>query len=139
MPTAGQLVLPTSFGRGATTSTSGCVSESERRFGAALEASTGIVFEHNVRPLWLLNPVTGYPLELDLFCKARHLAIEYDGPHHHQFPNAYHATREEYDAQRERDVVKSRLCAELGIRLVRVQCGESTDAEVVSCVALLSL
>ncbi|GAX85871.1 hypothetical protein CEUSTIGMA_g13287.t1 [Chlamydomonas eustigma] len=73
-------------------------SKSEQRFTQALESRTGLKFKM-IRPLWLINPLTSHPLELDLFCEEKHVAIEYDGPQHYTFPNVYHRTREEFDAQ----------------------------------------
>jgi hypothetical protein len=111
-------------------------SQSERLFRDALQERSGIVFEHNVRPIWLKNPLTSNPLELDLFCEARKLAIEYDGHHHYVFPNSIHKDNEaEFRAQQARDAAKDEICLQKGVRLIRVRCGEGTDAEVRWCMA----
>lgn len=88
---------------------------SERLFGTALEVSMGLIFERNVRPVWLPNPLTGALMELDLYNAKRRLA---------------------------RDRAKDELCAERGVLLVRVRCVGSPSAsrtaeEVRECVARL--
>jgi hypothetical protein len=93
---------------------------SETRFREAAEAALGIRFESSVRPVWLLN-VTGACMELDMFNPELKLAIEYDGPQHYEFPNAYHGRLADFEAQRARDRLKERLCAEHGVRLVRIK------------------
>ena len=115
-------------------------SKSEKLFGDALESCTGIIFERNTRPTWVVNPVTGVLMELDLYCADKKLAIEYDGEHHYDFPNRYHDSREEFEAQQARDRAKDRLCAERGVKLIRIKClGLSrTDDEVRECIARLT-
>jgi hypothetical protein len=109
-------------------------SVSERRFATTLEEASGIVFERNVRPEWLVNPVTSCLMELDLFCDKECLAIEYDGRHHYEFPNMYHKTREEFDAQQARDKAKDHICMMVGVRLIRVLCGkDGVEEEVRKC------
>jgi hypothetical protein len=114
-------------------------SESERLFGVGFESATGLQFERNVRPVWLRNPRTGVPMELDMYNAVRKLAVEYDGQHHYEYPNWYHRTIEEFEAQQARDRAKDSLCAERGVHLVRVRCmGLSRTAEEVrECVARL--
>ncbi|GAX86005.1 hypothetical protein CEUSTIGMA_g13421.t1 [Chlamydomonas eustigma] len=104
-------------------------SKSEQRFTQALESRTGLKFI-KTRPLWLLNPLTSRPMELDLFCDEKHVAIEYDGPQHYTFPNAYHQTREEFDAQVLRDQAKDSLCRMHGVVLIRIRCIGDLNSEV---------
>jgi hypothetical protein len=106
-------------------------SKSERAFREALEASSGITFEHNVRPEWLKNPLTSHLMELDLYCKALKLAIEYDGPQHYEMDNMYHKTKEEFLAQQARDAAKDEICLQRGVRLIRVRCNKAGTAEEV--------
>jgi very-short-patch-repair endonuclease len=79
-------------------------------------------------------------MELDLYCADKKLAIEYDGEHHYDFPNRYHDSREEFEAQQARDRAKDRLCSERGVKLIRIKClGLSrTDDEVCECIARLT-
>ncbi|GAX86415.1 hypothetical protein CEUSTIGMA_g13825.t1 [Chlamydomonas eustigma] len=104
-------------------------SKSEQRFTQALESQTGLKFK-KIRPLWLINPLTSHPLELDLFCEEKHVAIEYDGPQHYTFPNVYHRTREEFDAQVLRDQAKDSLCRMHGVVLIRIRCIGDLNSEV---------
>ena len=108
-------------------------SRSERLFRDNLEVCSGIAFEHNVRPEWLMNPVTSVAMELDMYCKARKLAIEYDGPHHYVYPNNYHTDEDEFRAQQARDAAKDEICRQKGVRLIRVRCGDGTAEEVRWC------
>lgn len=72
-----------------------------------------------VRPDWLRNN-TGRKLELDLYCRELGLAIERDGYQHVVWPNNFHHTREEFEAQLARDRLKEKLCKRHGIVLIRV-------------------
>ena len=76
-------------------------------------------------------------MELDFFCPSNKLAIEYDGHQHYEFPNRYHATRAQFDDQRERDVEKDRICAENGIRLIRVRMGATIAEDVIRCLEMI--
>lgn len=113
---------------------------SEHRFGNALEAASGITFVRNIRPVWLLNPVTRRPMELDLFSERLKIGIEYDGPQHSVYPNPYHNTFEEFLEQQARDVAKDSICIEKGIRLIRVSAcvGDIAD-QVRDCMERMGL
>jgi very-short-patch-repair endonuclease len=115
-------------------------SASERRFRQMLETTSRLAFEYGVRPRWLRNPLSGHAMELDMWSARRKLAIEYDGPHHYEFPNTYHATVEEFEAQCARDAAKDAACAAAGVRLIRVRASPvgDTDAEVADCMRALS-
>jgi very-short-patch-repair endonuclease len=104
---------------------------SERTFRDAFELASGIVFEHNIRPVWLKNPVTFHTMELDMFCAKLKLAIEYDGRHHYVYPNQYHKDMDEFRAQQARDVAKDELCLQKGVTLIRVRGCEKGVAEEV--------
>jgi hypothetical protein len=94
-------------------------SKSEFNFRKAIEELTGLNFP-SVRPPWLLN-VTGKAMELDMYNEANSIAVEYDGPHHFVFPNAYQTSVEEFEAQTARDRLKDRLCVVNGVTLIRVR------------------
>ena len=91
----------------------------ERRFKAELEGETGAAWRKE-RPEWLRNPETGVPMELDMFCPALRTAVEYNGRQHYEFPNGFHATRTEFEAQQRRDRAKAEICRAIGVRLVVV-------------------
>jgi hypothetical protein len=71
-----------------------------------------------VRPAFLVNPETGCRLELDCYCESLGLAAEFDGIQHHIYPNPFHSTLTQFEAQQRRDAYKVRMCEERGIRLV---------------------
>ena len=73
-----------------------------------------------VRPAFLTNPATGYPLELDAFNAELKLGAEFHGVQHYEFPNPFHSTRAQFEAQQRRDALKVRLCQECGVRLLVV-------------------
>ena len=105
-------------------------SAAERRFKAALEEHLpGCVFVKE-KPTWLINPRTGCEMELDLYNRDRILAIEYNGPHHYEYPNWYHKTKVAFLRQRERDMLKVKLCREHGIMLIVIRLASSIQAEL---------
>ena len=104
-------------------------SASERRFRAALEEETGRTYA-KARPTWLVNPATGWLMELDMYDVERMQAVEYDGPQHYKYPNGVHSSREEYEQQVERDRVKDNACRAHGVNLVRVRAGASVWEEM---------
>jgi hypothetical protein len=97
-------------------------SKSEGRFRRELEDATGLLFP-SVRPHWMCNAATHMPMELDMYNEGYATAVEYDGPQHREFPNAYHRSRKEFEEQTARDRLKDRLCTEHGIELFRVPAG----------------
>lgn len=85
----------------------------------ALEDHFGERFE-KVRPPFLWNPETGHLMELDMYSDKLKLAVEFNGYQHYTFPNRFHKTREEFDAQVRRDRVKVERCLREGILLVSI-------------------
>lgn len=81
---------------------------------------------NRIRPSFLVNPLTGRFLELDGFNKniitpiGKGLAFEYNGEQHYNFPNAFHETQEDHDAQVMRDKLKKKLCKQHGILLIEI-------------------
>lgn len=61
----------------------------------------------NVRPDWLINPKTGWSLELDRYYPALRIAFEFQGLHHRD---------DEY--QRYKDRIKKKTCKNKKIRMV---------------------
>ncbi len=75
-----------------------------------------IQWQERARPNWLRNPVTGNPLELDLYDPVHSLAIEVQGGQHYRSVAGL-ADAEHSQKQQDRDTFKRHRCAELGIRL----------------------
>ena len=69
-----------------------------------------------IRPSWLVNPFTGYPLELDCYNISLKLAVEYQGEQHYKSSKKFPDIK---DVQT-RDQIKRGLCAENGICLIEV-------------------
>lgn len=72
------------------------------------------------RPSWLKNIKTGYPMELDMYNEELKLAIEYNGPQHYQIIRPFTNTMEEVQELREKDILKSQLCRDHGVRLITI-------------------
>lgn len=71
-----------------------------------------------IRPNWLKNPATNRNLELDGYNESLQLAIEYNGEQHDVWPNCFHRTKRDFDAQQKRDKLKRRLCEKHGVALL---------------------
>lgn len=69
---------------------------------------------------FLINPKTGKRLEIDLYDPIYKIGVEYNGPHHYEFPNDYHRTQEDFYDQLYRDDIKRKLCDKHGIYLIPV-------------------
>lgn len=70
-----------------------------------------------MRPDWLINPSTGYKLELDCYNEELKLAFEYDGELHDKDVDFF---KNSSSQQRERDIIKDGLCKQHGIKLIRI-------------------
>lgn len=79
------------------------------------------------RPRFLANPKTGHPLELDGYNPRLNLAFEHHGIQHRQYPNPFHKSEAEFDAQIGRDQFKRERLAELGIDLIEIWDDVPTD------------
>ena len=73
-----------------------------------------------VRPKWLRNPVTNRCLELDMYNEDLQLAFEYDGAQHNHFTPHFHKTRDQFEYRKLLDNLKSQLCKDHGVLLVRI-------------------
>lgn len=75
---------------------------------------------NNVRPDFLVNPKTKRKMELDVFDPQTNVAIEYNGIQHYKFPNKFHKSKEEFEAQQYRDDLKCKICKKVGINLISI-------------------
>lgn len=76
-----------------------------------------------VRPHWLKSPLTNRNLELDFYCEALKLAIEFNGQQHYQVVHKWHPRGEaSLKEQQWRDQYKQRRCREVGVDLIVVSC-----------------
>lgn len=103
-------------------------SQPENRNKYFMEEQCRMIFEGlfpghkfiKVRPKWLKNPLTGKLLELDGYNEKLKLAFEYNGYQHYIYPNKYHKTRDEFIAQKQRDIIKIELCDKQGVFLMTI-------------------
>jgi hypothetical protein len=86
----------------------------------AFSSLVGREIQRNIRPNFLKNPATRRNLELDCYDPVSKTGIEYDGIQHYQYPNRFHKTIQEFEAQQQRDKTKEELCHKNGVRLIRV-------------------
>jgi len=75
----------------------------------------------NIKPKWLKNPKTNCLLQLDGFCEELKLAFEYQGKQHYEYPNYYHKTKKQFEAQKYRDKIKKNLCKENNVILIEIK------------------
>jgi len=73
-----------------------------------------------VRPVWLKNNLTGYPLEIDIYNHDLRLGVEYNGRQHEIWPSFKNFTEEKMKEQVYRDWLKGKLCQLYGIKLITV-------------------
>jgi hypothetical protein len=73
-----------------------------------------------IRPSFLLNVVSNYPLELDLYNDKLKIAVEYNGKQHYEFCPYFHKSKEDFEKQKYRDSLKNELCKKNGIKLINI-------------------
>jgi hypothetical protein len=73
-----------------------------------------------VRPAWLVNPTTKRRLELDMYNEANRIAFEYDGAQHDVFTPTWHVNEHHFEYRRLLDRLKTELCREHGVMLIRI-------------------
>ena len=86
---------------------------------AALERLFGKPFPKARLP-WIINPETNRRLELDCHNEELRLSVKYNGIQHQVFPNPFHRTLAEFEAQQRRDAYKAKACRERGVCLLVV-------------------
>lgn len=74
----------------------------------------------NRRPHFLMNNVTGKPLEIDCCNLDLQLGVEYNGKQHYEYVPAFHKNEEAFKLQLYRDEMKKKLCEEHGFILITV-------------------
>lgn len=74
----------------------------------------------NRRPQFLMNNVTGKPLEIDCCNLELRLGVEYNGKQHYEYVPAFHKNEEAFKLQLYRDEMKKKLCEENGFYLINV-------------------
>lgn len=84
-----------------------------------LEAMLGFPLPRG-RPRWLVNPTTRRPLELDMYNEEHRLAFEYDGAQHDVYTPHFHGSPERFQYRKLIDQLKDQLCADAGVRLIRI-------------------
>lgn len=80
----------------------------------------------SVRPDWLMNDYPGRKtplraMELDCYCEALNLAIEFNGQQHYFFVSKFHKSQDQFYGQLARDRLKRDLCRRRGVDLITVR------------------
>ncbi len=94
--------------------------KTEAKCREVLEEMFGVPFPSVMNLPWLRNPKTGRHLQLDCYNADLGLALEYHGHQHYEFPNHYHKSKQEFEAQVYRDTIKRQLCDQNGVYLITV-------------------
>jgi hypothetical protein len=84
-----------------------------------------------VRPKWLVNPTTKRSLELDMYNERHKLAFEYDGAQHDVFVPHFHANKYHFEYRRLLDKLKTELCRDAGVTLIRIPWKEVSRSDEV--------
>ena len=74
----------------------------------------------STRPSWLKNPHTKRKLEIDCYNAELRICVEVDGEQHSRFLPHFHKTYDNFLKQQERDLMKSKMILDRGLRLIRV-------------------
>lgn len=73
------------------------------------------------KPKWLINPKTGWKLELDGYCEELGIAFEYNGIQHYKsIKKFFHRSRRTLKEQQQIDRLKKKRCHEKGVNLVEI-------------------
>jgi hypothetical protein len=99
--------------------TSRFVSKGEQICRIVLEMIFKVPFPSS-RPLWLINPNTGSPMELDCYNEDLKLAVEYNGIQHYEYNESFHSSPDKYVESQYRDKQKKTLCKQQGVFLIVV-------------------
>ena len=104
-----------------------CVAnKSERLFGVCLEE---LGYDaRKIKPKWLRNPKTGYPLELDFYIPELKIAFEVQGLQHYE-PVDHWGGEEAFEIRQERDQQKRNLCFMFGVTLYEYDLRLGKDKE----------
>ncbi|AYV77166.1 MAG: hypothetical protein Barrevirus16_4 [Barrevirus sp.] len=95
------------------------VSYGEKLTGQILDIMFDTTFK-KVRPDWLINSVTGFPMEIDLYNEDLELGVEYQGKQHYEFIKLWQKTEDNFKKQQARDIEKKELCVKRNITLIAV-------------------
>lgn len=74
----------------------------------------------SARPEFLMNVITGKPLEIDCCNMQLQLGVEYNGKQHYQYTPGMHRNFEAFRLQQYRDEMKMKLCKEHNFTLIIV-------------------
>jgi hypothetical protein len=91
----------------------------EAKSRSLIEQSCGVKITKD-RPLWMRNPDTNRPLELDGLSESIGLAFEYQGVQHSTYVKFFHRTIELFEKLRARDSLKDAICSSRGLILFKI-------------------
>jgi hypothetical protein len=70
-------------------------------------------------------------LEIDNYIPSKKIGFEYNGYQHYVFPNVYHKTLDEFEAQKVRDIEKQKRAKEKGITLITIRYDENLSKTLI--------
>lgn len=73
-----------------------------------------------IKPSFLINPKTGFPLEIDCYSEKLNLAIEIQGEQHYKYNKFFHRTQEKFINQIEKDRFKKQSILNQGIKFIEL-------------------
>lgn len=91
--------------------------------------------EDGARPEFLVNPATKERMEFDRYYPVHRVAFEFNGKQHYIATGRF--TKQEVAAQRKRDRLKRKICAERKVELVMVHAGDLSLAGMLRKVGAL--
>lgn len=70
-------------------------------------------------------------LEMDCYIPSLKLGFEYNGEQHYNWIQAFHKTKEEFKAQKERDILKNKTAEEKGITLITIKYDDPLNKDLI--------
>jgi copper oxidase (laccase) domain-containing protein len=79
---------------------------------------------------FLISP-KGEPMQLDIYYPDLRLAVEYDGRQHTEYNAYFHKSKAQFKYLQDCDALKNKLCAQLGITLIRIPYDKKLSKEYI--------
>jgi hypothetical protein len=112
-----------------------------RKFRSNLEGMAFCILEHMYPNVVIEHDYQiGGGLQIDFLVRsAIPIAIEVDGPQHKEFNAHFHKSIADFEAQKDRDKRKTRICRTMGIPLIRLDGKKDLDTDVIHAKVMQAL